>query len=88
MKTIVTVKHYQYGTVGIYEVPDGVELKAGDLVVVELSGRDFPGVATQNAIEVADDIVEYFTAEPLTKIKAVMASNTAEPQEGPENEQN
>ena len=83
MKTIVTVKRFWDGCTSVYEVPDGAELKSGYRVLVEYNNTECAGVATQDPIEVADDIVEYFTAEPLLKITAIVTP-IAEPQDDPE----
>ena len=72
MKTIVTIWRDRQLDIRVYEVPEGAEIKAGDKVLVESAFGEEPGMATQDPIEVADDIVKYFTAGPLLKITAIV----------------
>ena len=68
MKKIVTVQRHIDGRTRIYEVPEDMEVHRGDNITVEFKGSETAAVATQDAIEVADDIVAYFTNRPLRKV--------------------
>lgn len=73
MKTIVTIKYLGDFCEDIFEVPAGATVKAGDRVLVECGDYEHPGVATQDAIEVEDSIVAYFTKDnPIRKVTAII----------------
>lgn len=74
MKKIVTVHRDIDDETRIYEVPEGLEVKNGDSVKFEWRGTETTGWATQDAIEVEDKIVAYFTPVPLRKITANLAN--------------
>lgn len=74
MKKIVTVKRDVDGRTRIYEVTE--DIAAGTSVLFSFRGQAHTGVATQNSIEVTDEIVEFFTNKPL-----VLATTLADAEE-------
>lgn len=87
MKKITTVlRDTSYTDIGVYEIPEGVEVKAGDRVLVEYGDIECLGVVTQNPVEIEDSIVAYFTSAPLRKITAIVTPITADTQNTQEND--
>lgn len=69
MKKLVTVKRDIDGRTRVYEVPADLEVQAGDRVYVEFAATAGAiATATQDAIEVEDDIVAFFTDTPLRRV--------------------
>lgn len=68
MKKIVTVQRHIDGRNRVYEVPEDMEVHRGDNIMVEFRDTETAAVATQDAIEIEDDIVAYFTNRPLRKV--------------------
>ena len=76
MKKIVTVKREIDQRIRVYEVPDDLDVKAGDFVEVEFRDGVTAATATQDAIEIEDSIVSYFTNAPLRKVTLVIPPRT------------
>lgn len=73
MKKIVTVNRDADNRTRIYEVPEEIEVKAGESVKIEWRDTESTGTATQDAIEVEDNLVAYFTPKPLRKVTEKLA---------------
>lgn len=72
MKKIVTVKRAIDQRTRVYEVPADWDVKAGADVEVEFRDGVTVATATQDAIEIEDSIVSYFTNRPLRKVTLVI----------------
>ena len=68
MKKIVTIQRDADGRTRIYEVPEDIEVKAGESVKIEFRDTESTGTVTQNPIEIEDSILAYFTPRPLRKV--------------------
>ena len=80
MKKIVTVKRHNDGHIRIYEVAE--DIAAGETVIFRFGSQITSGVATQNSIEVEDDIVAYFTDKPLVMAARVPQAMLVEEDDG------